>query len=104
MLVGKPFLTGDTLSTDELDFHRPNHLEILAVMEDPWDQLSRLNKLIKDGRYVPNKVKNSLRSFAYCIDYRSYKAFNLDRKPTKILTEIKVRYSNLKPDKGNGIL
>ena len=82
---------------------KPNHLEILAVTEDLWDQLSRLNKF-KDGRYVPDKVKNSLRSFAYNYIDLDLKEFNLDRKRIKIPNELKVKYSILKPDKGNGIV
>ena len=43
---------------------RPNNFEIMSVAEDVWDQVSKLNNF-KEGRYVQDKVKNSLRSFTY---------------------------------------
>ena len=65
-------LSGRTLSSDEIDVFklglrhglatRPNQFEIMAVSEDVWDQIARLNKF-KDGRHIQDKIKNSLRSF-----------------------------------------
>ena len=47
---------------------RPNSLEMMAVSEDLFDQLDRLN-CWKEGFFVQDKVKNSLRSFTYnCLD------------------------------------
>ena len=43
---------------------RPNNFEIMSVAEDVWDQVLKLNNF-KEGRYVQDKVKNSLRSFTY---------------------------------------
>ena len=42
----------------------PNHFEIMSVTEDVWDQVSRLSNF-GGGRYVQDKVKNSLCSFTY---------------------------------------
>ena len=43
---------------------RPNHFKIMSVTEDVWDQVSRHGNF-KKGRYVQDKVKNSLCSFTY---------------------------------------
>ena len=67
-------LTRHILSPDEFDVlklglrnglaTRPNKFEIMAVAEDVWSQVSRLNAF-KDGKHVQDKIKNSLRSFTY---------------------------------------
>ena len=36
----------------------------MAVSEDLWERISKLD-LFKDGRHVQDKIKNSLRSFAF---------------------------------------
>ena len=62
-----------------------------------------LNKF-KDGRHIHDKVKNSLRSFAYsCIDLDLCE-FNTDRKKIKTHTELSKELSILKPDQGDGIV
>ena len=106
-------LSGRTLSPDEINVlklglrhgiaTRPNQFEIMAVSEDVWDQISRLNKF-KDGRHIQDKIKNSLRSFTYsCIDLDLCE-FNTDSKKIKTLNELSKELSILKPDKGNGIV
>ena len=65
-------LTGQLLSDEQMEVlklglryglaTRPNHFEIMSVAEDVWDQVSKLDNF-KEGRYVQDKVKNSLRSF-----------------------------------------
>ena len=108
-------LSGRTLSSDEINVlklglrhgiaTRPNQFEIMAVSEDVWDQISRLNKF-KDGPHIQDKIKNSLRSFTYsctAIDLDLCE-FNTDRKKIKTLTELSKELSILKPNKGNGIV
>ena len=75
----------------------------MAVSEDVWDQISRLNKF-KDGRHIQDKIKNSLRSFTYsCIDL-DLREFYTDRKKIRTLTELSKYLSISKPDKVNGIV
>ena len=45
---------------------RPNSLEMMAVSEDLFDQLDRLN-CWREGFFVQDKVKNSLRSLLIII-------------------------------------
>ena len=71
-------LSGQELASDQVEIlklglrhglaTRPNSLEMMAVSEDLFDQLDRLN-CWKEGFFVQDKVKNSLRSFTYnCLD------------------------------------
>ena len=47
---------------------RPNSLEMMAVAEDIYDQIDR-KKIWKEGFFVKDRTKNSLRSFTYnCLD------------------------------------
>jgi hypothetical protein len=65
-------LTGHNLSDEQIDVlklglrhgfaTRPIELEMLSVAEDIWDQIARLDQF-KDGNFVNDKLKNSLRSF-----------------------------------------
>ena len=106
-------LTNHSLSSDELEVlklglryglaTRPNQLEIMAVAEDVWRQISRLD-IFKQGRYVQDKIKNSLRSFTYNYIDLDLKEFRLGRKIIDILNKLTERFAILKPDKGNGIV
>ena len=51
-----------------------------------------------------DKIKNTLRSFAFNFIDLDLKEYYTDRKKIKILNELIVNYSILKPDKGNGIV
>ena len=82
---------------------RPNQLEIMAVAEDVWRQISRLD-IFKQGRYVQDKIKNSLRSFTCNYIDLDLKEFSLGRKKIDILNKLTERFAILKPDKGNGIV
>lgn len=75
----------------------------MAVTEDLCDQISRL-KTFKDGRYIQDKVKNSLRSFTYNYIDLDLREFNLDKKKIKILNYLTTNFSILIPDKGKGIV
>ena len=82
---------------------RPNSLEMMAVSEDIYDQLDKKN-IWKEGLFVKDKVKNSLRSFTYnCLDL-DLKEYFVDRKRIRILADMTKTLSILKPDKGNGIV
>ena len=71
-------LSDHTLSQDEIDIlklglkhglaTRPNTLEMMAISEDLWEQDNRLNAW-KDGIFVKDKAKNTIRSFtfSYCL-------------------------------------
>ena len=106
-------LTGQTLTDDQLEVlklglqyglaTRPNHLEIMSVAEDIWDQVSRLDGF-KEGRYVQDKVKNSLRSFTYNYIDLDLKELNLDSKRIRLLRNLNTDFAILKPDKGNSIV
>ena len=82
-------LTNHSLSSDELEVlklglryglaNRLNQLEIMAVAEDVWRQVSRLDNF-KQGRYVHDKIKNSLRSFTYSYIDLDLKEFRPGRK------------------------
>ena len=106
-------LSGRTLSPHEIDVlklglrhglaTRPNQFEIMAVSEDIWDQISRLNKF-KDGQHIEDRIKNLLRSFTYsCIDLELLE-FNTDRTKIRTLNELSKELSILRPDKGDGIV
>ena len=75
----------------------------MSVAEDVWDQVSRLD-MFKEGCYIKDKVKSSLRSFTYNYIDLDLKEFNLDRKKIRILNDLSINFSILKPDKGNGIV
>ena len=75
----------------------------MAVSEDLWERISKLD-LFKDGRHVQDKIKNTLRSFAFNFIDLDLKEYYTDRKKIKILNKLTVNYSILKPDKGNGIV
>jgi hypothetical protein len=106
-------LTNHSLSSDELDVlklglryglaTRPYQLEIMAVAEDVWRQVSRLD-IFKEGRYVQDKIKNSLRSFTYNYIDLDLKEFKLGRTKINILNKLIETFAILKPDKGNSIV
>ena len=75
----------------------------MAVAEDVWRQISRLD-IFKQGRYVQDKIKNSLRCFTYNYIDLDLKDFRLGRKKIDILNKLTERFAILKPDKGNGIV
>ena len=103
-------LTNYSLSSDELDVlklglryglaTRPNQLEIMAMAEDVWRQVSRLD-IFKEGRYVQDKIKNFLRSFPYNYIDLDLKEFKLWCKKINILNKLTEIFAILKPDKGN---
>ena len=82
---------------------RPNQFEVMSVAEDVWDQISRLN-LMKEGHYIQDKIKNSLRAFTFSYIDLDLQEFKLGRKKIQILNDITVNFAILKPDKGNGIV
>ena len=43
---------------------RLNKFEVMTIAEDVWEQISRQN-LMKEGQYIPQKIKNSLRAFSF---------------------------------------
>ena len=67
-------LSGQDLSDDQIDVlklglrhsfaTRPSELEMMSISEDLWDQINKLDQF-KDGSYIKDRLKNSLRSFTY---------------------------------------
>ena len=106
-------LSGEELSEEQIDILKmglrhglathPNKLDMMSISEDLWDQLDRLNQF-KDGYFVKEKVKNSLRSFTYNYIDLDLKQFYVDRKRIRILRNMNINFAILKPDKGNGIV
>ena len=41
---------------------RPSELEMMSISEDLWEQINKLDQF-KDGSYIKDRLKNSLRSF-----------------------------------------
>jgi hypothetical protein len=75
----------------------------MAVAQDVWRKVSRLD-IFKEGRYVQDKIKNSLRSFTYNYIDLDLKEFKLGRTKINILNKLTETLAILKPDKGNGIV
>ena len=71
--------------------------------EDVWDQIFRLD-IFKEGRYIKDKVKNSLRCFTYNYIDLDLKEFKLNRNKIRILNNLTANFSILKPNKGNGVV
>ena len=96
-------LSGQDLSDDQIDVlklglrhgfaTRLNELEMMSISEDLWDQINKLHQF-KDGNYIKDRLKNSLRSFTY----------NIDNKRIRILRSLNAKFAILKADKGNGII
>ena len=67
---------------------RPNNLEMMAVGEDIYDQIDRKKKIWKEGFFVKDRAKNSLRSFTYnCLDL-DLKQYFTDRKRIRLLADM----------------
>ena len=75
----------------------------MSVAEDIWNQITRL-KVMKEGQYIPDKIKNSLGAFTFNYIELDLQEFKLSRNKIKILNDITTNFSMLKPDKGNGIV
>ena len=75
----------------------------MVVAEDIYDQINR-KKVWKEGFFVKDRTKNSLRSFTYnCLDL-DLKQYFTDRKRIRLLADMSRTLTILKPDKGNGIV
>ena len=106
-------LAGQPLDDDQIDVlklglryglaTRPNHLEIMSFAEDVWNQVSRLD-MFKEGRHVQDKVKNSLRCFAYNYIDLDLEECSLDRRRIRILRNLNANFAIHKPDKGKCIV
>ena len=70
----------------------------MAVAEDVWSQVSRLNAF-KEGKHVQDKIKNALRSFMYSYIDLDLKEFRLGCKKIDILNKLTDKFAILKPDK-----
>ena len=59
----------------------------MAVAEDVWSQVSRLNAF-KEGKHVQDKIKNPLCSFTYSYIDLDLKEFRLGGKKMSILNKL----------------
>ena len=77
-------------------------IEMISISEDLWDQINKLDQF-KDGSYIKDRLKNSLRSFTYnYIDLDLQ--FHIDNKRIRILRSLNTKFAILKPNKGSGIV
>ena len=105
-------LSGQDLSDDQIDVlklglrhsfaTRPGELEMMSISGDLWDQINKLDQF-KDGSYIKDRLKNSLRSFTY--NYLNLDLqFHIDNKHIRILRSLNTKFAILKPDKGKMVL
>ena len=73
------------------------------MIQDLWDQINKLDQF-KDGNYVKDRLRNSLRSFTYNYLDLDLQQFHIDNKRISILRSLNAKFAILKPGKGNGIV
>ena len=82
---------------------RPKEPEMIAVMEDVWNQISRQD-ILKDSHISKSRVQTALRAFAYnYLDIES-RDYQLDQKKIRVICNLKERFAILKPDKDQGVV
>ena len=106
-------LAGVELTPDEIDVlklgirygiaSRPSEEEMVCVMEEIWDQISK-KKLYNDNSWSAPRIKTALRSFTHNYLDIDDKRYGLDGKRMKLIRRLKERCIILKPDKGQGIV
>ena len=87
-----------------LQLIRPKENEMIAVMEDIYDQTVRQDLLKKDKISKHRVQKTALKSFTYFYLDLNFKNFRVDQRRIKVLRSLKERCMVLKPDKGQGIV
>ena len=82
---------------------RPKENEMIAVMEDIYDQTVRQD-LLKKGSVSKHCVQTALKSFTYSYLDLGLRNFRVDQRTIKVLCSLKEGCMELKPDKGQGIV
>ena len=82
---------------------RPKESEMIAVMEDVYDQLVR-QKAFTDHHIAKHRVQTALKSCTYNYLDLDFKLFGLDQKRIRILRNLREKCMILKPDKGQGVV
>ena len=81
----------------------PKEPEMIAVMEDAWNQISRQD-ILKENHISKSRVQTALRAFIYnYLDIES-RDYLLDQKKIRVICNLKERFAILKPDKGQGVV
>ena len=83
-------------------FIRPKKNEMIAVMEDIYDQFVRQDRLNKDN-ISKFFVKTALKSFTYSYLNLGFKNVGDDQRRINVLRSLRERSMVLKPDKRQGI-
>ena len=79
---------------------RPKKPEMIGVMEDVWNQISR-QEILKDNHISQSRVQTALRAFTYnYLDIES-QDYQLDQKEITVIRNLKEKSAILKPDKGS---
>ena len=82
---------------------RPKENEMIAVMENVWNKISRQD-ILKDNHISKSRVQAALGAFTYnYLDIES-RDYQLDQKKIRVLRNLKERFAILKPDKGQGVV
>ena len=84
-------------------FIRPKENEMVAVVEDIYDQIVRRDLLKKDN-ISKHRVKTALKSFTYSYLDLDFKNFRVDQRRIQTLRSLKERCVVLKSDKGQEIV
>ena len=100
-------LNDDEIAVLKLDlkhdlFIRPKKNEMIAVMEDIYDQFFRQDRLNKDN-ISKFFVKTALKSFTYSYLNLGFKNVGDDQRRITVLRSLRERSMVLKPDKRQGI-
>ena len=81
----------------------PKEPEMIAAMEDVWNQISRQD-ILKDNHISKSRVQTALRAFTYnYLDIES-RDYQLDPKKFRVIRNLKEIFAILKPDKGRGMV
>ncbi len=101
------------LTTDEVEIPnlalkhglllRPKEPELMAVIEDVYDQICR-HKLFTNHYFAKHRIQTALKSFTYNYLNLDLLQFKLDQKKLEILRNLRERCTILKPNKGQGVV
>ena len=82
---------------------QPKETEMIAVIEDLWDQIERQNAL-KGNFFSKHGAQTVLKAFTYNYLAVDNKQIKMDKKRIQLLKEMHEKFMILKPDKGQGVV
>ena len=82
---------------------RPKEPEMIAIVEDVWNQIIQRNAL-KDKHFAKHRVQTALKSFTYSYLDLDSKQFLNDQKHFNTIRQLRNKCMILKPDKGQGVV